>query len=1239
MFRTKTPRFQKWIVSLVLLGLLATPFLAQTKPEFKKENRSEVIGAILQELARSEGAKTSMADSGSGKITSDMDVTCKFVLVRPDGTKDFDLTPRFIETARRLFPNGDFALDEYGSIQSKILDTAVHDAKNAVPDFHSSLPLAEFRANFMDALRKKLNNPDAYFTAGGNRKQVDQRMQSKSRLRIFDADGKAAEVTVDKAQGDAYLEAMKSYFDMNPEEVMSRKRGPDLFGDSFDAFRQATLHDHGDDLTRGDAKYNTRIINNYLELAGLPGNWEKLPPGQKTSVVAKLFPGADQAESRARMVGLLDESFKVYNARGTDAVPQVENLAEFKEISAAFQKATIAASAAARIKDILDPRISLQDVYDHAQALAQEQGKSWMSMSLEERRAVFEQAKTYKSEILSKLKFAAAGEMAMAFKFLESTDSNRVVGIKQEILAALPEAQRKYVDLQMRIAEAYLRDSSNRARNVDDEMSHTKGVIDEIKQNNLVSPEALREARAGKEGGWSFRKILRFPGATYAAYQKIQEDWETVKNNLDPTAQKMAGTLDKLDKAQAILNLIKVYKDNPNDSEALKKAVYMELASRYVPGYGYVQMLKQWQSGDPAAREEVAKSLVFQGLTMLPGGALAQTVKLGFDVAKTGLEITLGSELSSMGDENVRRWLEGGQRDSILRDVPGASPEDQRKNFFAFMTRSGAESGPLSAAYKSMLRIKRHWDDLPPYKKADKEEQGRYQRKLDAFFDLVRRRVEERVDGYIEGNALAGTTATGSRGKMIELLFADFANGINRELGGNALRIAEAAAAKEAGVLDSIDDYMYGLFSGGLDAVEDAYVKMGLRPAPVRDGRWSIRCSEVHETGEEIQAAAQVVSPLDPTFEEQSTIYHLKIVDEKIEAFPEPNAAPEEIPRRFKITIQFELADSRTGKILASKIFEYIRKPAEDTLGIAHYEEYYNSDPKLGKSEEFDFSLSTAAQFNAKASQAYGRPPSEEEKRAGEEANARMVMNLDAGRLLVGLRTLTAGDNSKAEELLKRIGSGELWILYQGKYIRYNPNGKKDYQREFSDGLAEGEQIKYQENEKIKEKGRIEHNLQTGEWVEFDAAERPIKTTFYEKGQAVWTYRKGYYPNGKLSEDGPRLVRGPDSSYPNVSDGPFISYYENGNLRARGQYIKDRKVGTWEEQYEAGGLAIKSVYGEADDFDKAVFVTTFDRKGVLLEEGAYDGRGRKQGVWTEMDGNKAWSVEYDHGREKKRTRK
>ena len=1233
-------RLSRWpalVSAALVLAFLAGPIFGQAPPAFTKENRSDVVAHVLRELAREHGARTSMSDSGSGKVTSDMDVTCKLVLVRPDGTKDYDLTSRFVDTARRLYndtdPKGDFVIDKYGCIQSKTLDTAVHDAKNAVPDFHAALPLEEFRILYMEALQKKLNNPDAYFTSGGNTKQVTQRMQSKSRIRMFEPGGGGPTMINVDREGDptGYADAMKTYFDMNPDEVLSRKRAPDLFGDSFDAYRQATLHEHGDDLTRGDAKYNTRIIDNYLELSGYPGTWKSLPAGTRQEVLTRLFPEADQAATRGRMLTLLDDSFRIYDARGSGAPGKVPDMDEFREVSMAFQKAAISESAVARIRDICDPRISMRDIEDHAQALAQKQGKTWADLGVDERRAFVERAQANEPDLVRKLKFTAAGEMAMALKFLETTDSSRTSGLKARILANVPPEARVHVEQQMKLAAAYLRDASNRTNNLTSELSHTKGVLAEIKQMNLISPEVLAQAGVQKSGGMSFRRALMFAGETYESYKKIEEQWSEIKAALDPTSLQMAGALDKLDKAQAILNLVKLYQDTGrNDPEAMKKAVYIEMMSRYVPGYGSYQMIRQWQTGDAAARDSLAKSLVFQGLTMLPGGAIAQTVKLGFDTAKLGLEITIGSSLSAMGDAQVRRWLEGSGRGSILDDVTGDTAEERRKSLFRYMVGSSERGGGvLAQAYRNISRVKKHWESLSPVQKAAYGEQVRYQGKLDTFFKLARQRIDERVNTYVTDQNARGYVSTGSRDKLIELLYADFVNGLNREVGGNSLKAAQTSAKAEAGVLDSMDTYLYGLFSEGLDAAWRKGMGLSAAKIPTRPDRWSLRFSEVQDAEGFFRADVQAVPPLNPTMEEETTIYHLKIVGTRFD--PPLDTAATSPPQAFKVLADFELVDSRTNKRLVARTFEFKRGPAPSGL-FAHYEEYYGDGERKTKREEFDYVLMTPAEFFGKAARAYGRPPTAEERKEGEQANTRMVAGLEGPDLIAGLVRATGGDRKTADLLVARIGSGELWMLFHGRYVRYNPNGSTDYSQEFVEGLAQGGYVSYHANGKTKEKGRLEGNRRIAEWQEFDEADRLVTTVFYEKGEPVWRLGRSYHADGRLRSDGPRKIKNPNSSLLDLEDGPFIEYWENGTNSRRGQYRAGQAIGTWEDWGRAGQLVQQRIYSDPPDNERFVKVTIYDATGAVEESGYETRMGRKHGEWIETRGTAKVTVVYEQGR-------
>jgi hypothetical protein len=862
-------------------GLFAA---AQDKSSFRKENRDGVICAILSDIARTTGGTASVADSGSGKSTSDMDVTGKLVLRRPDGTMDNDMTSRFFAAAKGLFPDNDFEIDAHGSIRSKKLDTAVHDAKNAVPDFHCALPPEEFRIKYMTALNVKLQNPDAYFTAGGNRKQVDQRMQSKSRLRLFRPDGSIREVQVDRQKPAEYEKAMKTYYEMNPEEVVSRRNRRDLFGDAFDAYRQAREpgHESDPDHVRGDPKYNTRIVNDYLESQNLPASWDKLTPAQKGDVLKRLFPDEAHAAGRARIQEVLDHSFNIYANRDLAGSSAVTGTAEFQAFSEMFQRGAIAAMAGKRIPDLLNPKVSLQDIKDNAQAIAQKEGKVWAEMTTRQRLDYLQKARAAQPELEGRLKFAAAGELAMVFKSLDGMDTARAARLKEQVMASVPPEQRAYVQSQMDLAMSYLRDASNRRANGEETLRSQKAALDKVRAANLLSAGDLDKARRERGEGLSFRKLMSVAGATRDAYRAMEEKWAALKANLDPTSLEMAGTLDKLDKAHSVLNLIKVWQDSNGDPEALKRAVYMEAMGRYVPGYNSLQLYKMWKSGDPAAQEEVQKSLVFQGLTLLPGGAIARVMKLAVDVTKIGLEVSLGYVLQSAGQENAEIALRGGTFDSILTGIPGRTVEERRRNLFG----TWRKTLDLEQAFRRLNAQKRVWNALLPEQKALKVNQDRYRRTTDAFFEKVHREVTARVEGYLGGTTLGrGETAVGTKDILTQMLFADFVNGLNREMGAELLAAVQREARESASVLETLDDCLYGLFSKSLDALIDSLAG-DEAPLPVQ-GRWDLRfgspkTDKDKTTGETtLEAAAQVIPPLYPTAEERGTTYQLSVPEGK----------------------------------------------------------------------------------------------------------------------------------------------------------------------------------------------------------------------------------------------------------------------------------------------------------------------------------------------------------------------
>lgn len=1127
--------------ALLLFLVACTASGAAQSPEFRKDNRDRIVSTILAAVAKETGATTAMSDSGSGNPTSDMDVTSKMTLRRPDGSVDNDLTPYFFETAKKLYPDGDFELDEYGSIRSRKLDTAIHDAKNAVPDFRSAMSPEAFKVTFMDAIQAKERNPDAYFTAGGNKKQVEQRMQTKSRLRVFQPNGGTEEVTIDRTKPAEYAGAMKKYFGMNPDEVASRSHTRDLFGDAFDAYRQARepAHENDPQNIRGDSKYNTRIVNNFLEASGMPPNWAKLSAEQKQTAMQRLFPDDAHAPGREKIIQVLDASFDIYKNRDLGGMVAPSDQSDSKAFSEMFQRAAIAAMAERRMADLFNPEVTLRDLRDNAQAIAQDAGKTWGELTKEERLKYLQDARQKTPELTDKLKFAAAGELAMVFKSLDGMDTDRAARLKEQIMNNVAPEQRPYVKSQLDLATAYLRDSSNKATNSGSALSGVKRALAKAKD----------QLGAGYEqGGKAMRAALNAGAATKQAYDQVQESWTNVKQNLDPSLKGMVSTLDKLDKTQSVLNLIKVYQDSNGDPDVMKRAVYMETMSRVVPGYDSFQMYKMWKSGDPQAQEQVQNSLVFQGLTMLPNGAIARGMKLAVDVAKTGMEVTIGYELNAMGDETVRKALTGGTFDSILRGVPGRTTEEQRKNLYGtWKTDLG-----LDVAFKRLDTQRKVWNNFLSYQKGDKANQDRYLRTLGAFHETVNKRIAGKVDEYLAGTTKGGEVATGAKEQLIQLLFADFVNGMNRELGDSLMKGVEREAAASQSVLEEADNALFGLFSKSLDAVIQKLT--GADAAPTAKSRWDLRFAPgtktVADTTREttVAGAVRVVPPLDPTYEERTTTYSLMM--------PETKDLQTQIVNG---RVKFRLRHPVSQAIVIEKEFNI-----GDTTGDGLIErEYWDADKKVLKREY-----------------AYFLEPGH----VGGPAKIRNGMErvyYQSGKLSY---EATRKDNELEGPMIRYWETGQQFDVAtykvgkrQGPYKAFHPNGTVRAAGQFIDDRKVGAWKTYHSNGVVESEGAYPDKAYADEprgpgVPKLGLSEMPNtyanKGLYYDWGPQVgkWTI---YYPSGKKQREetygGPvsrRTYYDNDANSMKTEDlrSSSASWYENGRKQTEQAMEEGRAV-------------------------------------------------------------------------------
>ena len=89
-----------------------------------------------------------------------------------------------------------------------------------------------------------------------------------------------------------------------------------------------------------------------------------------------------------------------------------------------------------------------------------------------------------------------------------------------------------------------------------------------------------------------------------------------------------------------------------------------------------------------------------------------------------------------------------------------------------------------------------------------------------------------------------------------------------------------------------------------------------------------------------------------------------------------------------------------------------------------------------------------------------------------------------------------------------------------------------------------------------------------------------------------------------------------------IKDGPWVSYYDNGQLESKGTYKNDKKEGPWVYYHENGKLFSKGTY--KDGKSEGPWVSYHDN-GQLWSKGTYKD-GKKEGPW--VDYYKDGTVDY-----------
>src|SRR6478736_10548920 len=79
----------------------------------------------------------------------------------------------------------------------------------------------------------------------------------------------------------------------------------------------------------------------------------------------------------------------------------------------------------------------------------------------------------------------------------------------------------------------------------------------------------------------------------------------------------------------------------------------------------------------------------------------------------------------------------------------------------------------------------------------------------------------------------------------------------------------------------------------------------------------------------------------------------------------------------------------------------------------------------------------------------------------------------------------------------------------------------------------------------------------------------------------------------------------------NILHGRYISYFLNGNMESKGQFINNETTGVWEFYFETGNLRMRGIVRQSSTYGTWEY---FFENGVKSMEGTVNGQ-NKEGEW------------------------
>ena len=173
----------------------------------------------------------------------------------------------------------------------------------------------------------------------------------------------------------------------------------------------------------------------------------------------------------------------------------------------------------------------------------------------------------------------------------------------------------------------------------------------------------------------------------------------------------------------------------------------------------------------------------------------------------------------------------------------------------------------------------------------------------------------------------------------------------------------------------------------------------------------------------------------------------------------------------------------------------------------------------------------------------------------------------------------------------------------------------------YRDDLKDGPHMEFDDNGKVRVRGRHERGYSVGLWESFRDDGRLWYRGSYERGRKTGRWEEPDVLSGQMSR----------GNYENGQrQGLWASFHDNGWLHDWGNYENGRRQGLWEHFHENGRPYVRGSY---ENSRRQGLWEWFRENGRLLQRGAFEWRWRV-GSWEGFgeDGQALWRGGFEDGR-------